>query len=557
MSLLPMSFSPLSRIRVLVLGLAAWLGSAMMSAGQGIPTAAELSPEAEIEIPELPSRVEAVQIREVLTLSLEEALALAEANSLRLQLALTQIDSSRAALRAAQAEFNPTLNLQLSANRSISATGDVQTTISRQQLEQQLRNSEAAIPLLTAELSRLQALPLPTDPVELIQQQLQIFSVSQQLQQRLGEAESLPDSIGGTQNYGTLSLNALITINQTLYAGGRRDALVEAAESQLRVSELELQNALQQLRLEVIDAYYNLQEADQQVVIQEAAVREASRSLQDAEALLRASLATRLDVLNAQIQLENANLRLAQARGTQAIAPRALARLLNLPPDTSIRTSAEAEQAGKWELSLEESIVRALQNRPELEQQRLQRLISQAQGRAALANLLPQVSVSGNVNLVQLYTDDPRPASRVEGLGAGYSLQLDALWTFSDGGRTRAQVEQQQATANSSALQVADLAAQIRLEVEQAFVELDVNERNIATASLTLEQTQEALRIARLRFQAGLGTQLDVLNAESRLTEANSSLVQAILGYNRALARIQRATSTLSGELEDTPAPTP
>ncbi len=548
-----MSLSSLSRIRVLVLGLAAWLGSALVSTGQGIPTAAELDPE--LEVPELPSRVETVQIREVLSLSLEEALALAEASSLRLQLALTQIASSRAALRAAQAEFNPTMNLQLSANRSVSAAGDVQTTISRQQLEQQLRSSEAAIPLLSAELSRLQSLPLPTDPVELIQQQLQIFSVSQQLQQRLGEVGSLPDAIGGTQNYGTISLNALLTINQTLYAGGRRDALVEAAESQLQVSELELRNALQQLRLEVIDAYYNLQEADQQVVIQEAAVREASRSLQDAEALLGASLATRLDVLNAQIQLENANLRLAQARGTQAIAPRALARLLNLPPDTSIRTSEEAEQAGQWELSLEESIIRALQNRPELEQQRLQRRVSQAQGRATLSNLLPQVSVSGNLNLVQLYTDDPRPASRVEGLGAGYSLQLDALWNFSDGGRTRARVEQQLAAANSSALQVADLASQIRLEVEQAFVDLDVNERNIATASLTLEQTQEALRIARLRFQAGLGTQLDVLNAESRLTEANSSLVQAILGYNRALARIQRATSTLSRELGDTPEP--
>lgn len=529
----------------------------MVSVGQGIPTAAELSSKGEIEIPELPSQVETVQIREVLSLSLQEALALVEANSLRLQLALIQIDSSRAALRAAQAEFNPTLNLQLSANRSISAAGDVQTTISRQQLEQQLRNSEAAIPLLASELSRLQALPLPADPVELIQQQLQIFSVSQQLQQRLGEVRSLPDTIGGTKNYGTISLNALLAINQTLYAGGRRDALVEAADSQLRVSELELQNVLQQLRLEVIDAYYNLQEADQQVVIQEAAVREASRSLQDAEALLGASLATRLDVLNAQIQLENANLRLAQARGTQAIAPRALARLLNLPPDTSIRTSEEAEQVGEWELSLEESIVRALQNRPELEQQRLQRQVSQAQGRATLSNLFPQVSVSGNLNLVQLYTDDPRPASRVEGLGAGYSLQLDALWTFSDGGRTRAQVQQQQAAANSSALQVADLASQIRLEVEQAFVELDVNERNIATASLTLEQTQEALRIARLRFQAGLGTQLDVLNAESRLTEANSSLVQAILGYNRAFARLQRSTSTLSREPGDTPAPTP
>ncbi len=56
-----------------------------------------------------------------------------------------------------------------------------------------------------------------------------------------------------------------------------------------------------------------------------------------------------------------------------------------------------------------------------------------------------------------------------------------------------------------------------------------------------MEQAREALRLARLRFQAGVGTQTDVISAENDLTQAEGNRVTAILDYNRALASLNRA----------------
>ena len=79
---------------------------------------------------------------------------------------------------------------------------------------------------------------------------------------------------------------------------------------------------------------------------------------------------------------------------------------------------------------------------------------------------------------------------------------------------------------------------QIRFEVEEAYFTLLANQENIDTASLAVEQAEEALELANLRFNAGVGTQLDVLSATSELTEAQGNLVTAVLDYNRALAPI-------------------
>jgi outer membrane protein TolC len=64
-----------------------------------------------------------------------------------------------------------------------------------------------------------------------------------------------------------------------------------------------------------------------------------------------------------------------------------------------------------------------------------------------------------------------------------------------------------------------------------------------------LEQAREALRLARLRFQEGVGTQSDVINSETALTQAEFNRLQAILDYNRALASLQRAISNASEPL--------
>jgi outer membrane protein TolC len=78
---------------------------------------------------------------------------------------------------------------------------------------------------------------------------------------------------------------------------------------------------------------------------------------------------------------------------------------------------------------------------------------------------------------------------------------------------------------------------------------LQANKENIATSQIAVSQAEEALSLANLRLQAGVGTQLDVLTAQRDLTEAQGNNVTAILGYNRALAAIQRAVSNVDVEL--------
>ncbi len=89
----------------------------------------------------------------------------------------------------------------------------------------------------------------------------------------------------------------------------------------------------------------------------------------------------------------------------------------------------------------------------------------------------------------------------------------------------------------------ADQRNQIRFQVEQAYSNLQSNLQNVNTSAAALEQAREALNLARLRFKAGVGTQLDVISSESELTRAEGSRIRAILDYNRALVSLQHAVS--------------
>lgn len=72
---------------------------------------------------------------------------------------------------------------------------------------------------------------------------------------------------------------------------------------------------------------------------------------------------------------------------------------------------------------------------------------------------------------------------------------------------------------------------------------LQSNLDNVQTSSVALNQAREALNLARLRFQAGVGTQTEVINAENDLTTAEGNRVTAILNYNIALANLQRSVT--------------
>jgi len=347
---------------------------------------------------------------------------------------------------------------------------------------------------------------------------------------------------GGAFLGGTESLDALGTLELTynVFTSGQRSGTINAAERTVRLNELAVEVQQEQLRLDTANDYYDLQDAEEQIRINRAALEESCRNLEDANARERAGIGTRFDVLRAEVEVANDEQALTQAKSEKRIAQRQLAEILNLPPSFDIAAIAVVAER-RWILSLEESIVLAFQNRAELERQLVQREIDRQQRRAALGALGPQVSLFARYNVRDDLIDD-------NGLSDDYSVGAQVSIRLFEGGAARASAAQEEADIAIAETQFADTRNSVRFQVEQAYFTLQANWTNIATAQLAQEQAEEALRLANLRFEAGVGTQLDVISAQAALTQADGNLVTAKLGYNRALVALERAISNVTDE---------
>ncbi|MEG4088257.1 TolC family protein [Microcoleus sp. Pol12B4] len=451
-----------------------------------------------------PTSPEDVRIEQTESITLQQAIDLARRNSQVLQIAGQQVEQSRAALREQQAALYPDLNFQMDASRSVSAGGELGIRAAQRRF-----NAEA---------------------------------------NQTGQ----PARQAGT-NFGSNSLNSTLQLSYDVDLFGRRRANIRAAEEQLRLRELDVERQAEELRFDTAEAYYTLQNADGQVAIRQASVRNAQQSLRDAEALERAGVGTRFAVLQAQANLANEVQQLSVARRDQRVAQRRLAEILNISQSTNLTAADPVEQAGSWRLSLEESIVQAFKNRPELEQQLVQRDISKQQRRSIQAGRLPQLSVGGSYNVLGQDPDNPDPYTS-RGWADGYSIRASLTWSIFDGGAANARVRQRDADITIAESRFDQLRNQVRREVEQAYFGLESSFENIETSEAGVLQSREALRLARLRFQAGVGTQTDVIQAETDLTRAERNRLSAIVTYNLGLSSLQRAVSNLpTNNLSDAP----
>jgi len=427
-----------------------------------------------------PTRSEEVQIRNSQVITLEQAIELARRNNRDLQGARLTLERTQFALQEASASQFPTAGLVLDFSRNESASARISSA----------GNTD---PTLAPLLNR--------DPV-------------------------------------STSFNGALQLSYDLYTSGIRPATIRAAEKQLRFQQLEVERISEGLRLSVTRAYYNLQEADAQTRISEAAVANAAQILRDTELQERAGLGTLFDVLQTRVSLANASQDLTRARSQQRISRRQIVQLLSLAQNVDVSAVPTIVEAGTWELSLEQTIVLAFKNRAELEQQLVQRDISEQRRRIALGANRPQASLTATYNVLGVLNDDAGPS---QGLALGARLQ----WNFFDGGTARARARQETTNIAIAENTFATQRNQIRFDVEQAFSQLNANRENIQTASFALQAAEESLRLARLRFGAGVGTNTDVINQLTELTRAQVNRLRAVLDYNRALGDLQRAVSNL------------
>ncbi|MEH2283024.1 MAG: TolC family protein [Nostoc sp.] len=431
---------------------------------------------------QFPSRPEEVKLQENQPITLQQALELARRNNPELQGVLFQLERSRATLREVQAGMYPSISLSTDLSRAQSAFGQVYT--------------------------------------EQLGKQAQFLS-----NQRLNADKP------------TTTFSSSVELTYGLYNFGPGASSRGAAQEQVRLDELEVERLSEQIRLNVTLDYYNLQQTDEQVRINRSAVENAQASLRDTQAREQAGVGTRFDVLQTQVNLANTQQQLTNAISQQQISRRQLATRLNSAQSVNISASDPVQLAGLWQLTVEETILLAFQNRPELKQRLVERRIAQFRQKVALSRLKPQVSFVTSYDLQDVFDDG---ASFLD----GYSLGVQGTLRLFDGGTTKAQAAQQNVEIRIAETKFANQRNNIRFEVEQAYSQMQSNLENVQTTNTALEQAREALSLGRLRFQAGVGTQTDVINAENDLTRAEGNRVQAILDYNRAFAQLQRSVTS-------------
>ena len=471
------------------------------------PVLVPLTAPPSLALPDAPSQV---RIRELRPLTLEEALQLAEFNSPRLKAAASLVDQAKSALRAAIAAWYPTVDL--------SASG----------LPEYFKSYSYQNPDFVPD----RVVRKPTGQVNPI----------------TGDEITRPVTRDGfNERYGReWRANVSLQVRWDLINPSRVPQIAIARDQFERERDAYL-ISLRDLRLDVSTAYFDLQEADENVRIGQVSVQASLVSLRDARARFNAGVNTKLEVLEAETQLAKDRRLLTDGLGRQSTSRRQLASLLDLPQDVTPTAATPARPLGLWEPSLEESIVAAYNYREELDQLILDISIRNSRANASLAAVQPVLSFVNSTTASRTEGQSNQPSlSEIEMGDFRYGVQnstaLTASWRLFDGGRARAEYRRSKQAADETRFQFAQQRDQIRLRVEDSFINLRKSIQNIETAASEVLSSRESLRLAQLRVQAGVSTQREVVDNQRDLTNAELNYARAIRDYNTSLAQLRRRT---------------
>ncbi len=349
---------------------------------------------------------------------------------------------------------------------------------------------------------------------------------------------------------GNTSIGAVLALNYTVF-DFQRGADYAAAIDQLTRAELDYRREWNDLQLRVAEAFYGLQRADQRLRVALISVEASLQVLGDNQALRRQGLGTRYDVLKQQVQMARDRDALVEAIADQDKARRDLAELLNVPPDLNLISRQPTQLALPWPLALPESIVRAYANRPELRALELSEQISLNRAAVARGRVLPSLNLQGSVGSsgggqTQNYSGaflGPVLVNAQTSSNYSFAVGLVLNFPFYDGGAAAAEGEALEVQAQIERESLVKLRNRIRNQVERAFYDLQSARSRVEADREAVERARLAFRYGRLRYQAGINTETDLLIDQRDLTEAEARLVESVIGYNLALSRLEQAVN--------------
>jgi outer membrane protein TolC len=337
--------------------------------------------------------------------------------------------------------------------------------------------------------------------------------------------------------------NAGVQIVQNVYMGGRMVAAIRAADATQKQAVANYQTTLSDTLLTVRIAYYDVLLAAQQITVQEASVKLLEKELEDQQHRFDAGTVPKFNVLRADVAVANERPALISARNSYRIAKNNLANLLgyNLPRDVweNIPLNlTDVFDTSPYAINLSDALQQALSRRTELTALRRGVELQDLNIVNAKSGYKPTVSVFAGYNWDNSQFS-MNPGDEFNGWNAG----AQASWNIFDGLLTYGKVKQARAQYDHSKTELDDEQRQIELQVRTDYSDFLQARETLESQEKVQEEAEEALREANARAAAGTGTQLDVLDAETSLTQARTTQIQAQHDYVTARALFDRAIS--------------
>jgi len=328
------------------------------------------------------------------------------------------------------------------------------------------------------------------------------------------------------------SFSNQLTLGLPIYTGGKLEGLIDQAKLTYRVSDLNVDATRQQLKLSATTSYFNVLATRNLLEVAKQSVNDFAAHLKNVQAQYDVGTVARSDVLQTQVQLANAQDNLIIADNNYNLAMANLNNVIGLPLSGEIKLKEDLKYQ-QYPLTLDDSVKYALTSRPEIAQSQANIAIAKDQIKVAQSGSLPTLAFNGNNS----WSAPDFPGAQ----NSNWTVSLNLGLNVFDSGLTRSLVKQAEygvATAQETARQTRDTIA---LDVRTAYLSMKEAEKRIDTSKVAVDQAAENFRISELRYTAGVGTNLDVVDAELAQTQAKTNYIQALYDDNTSKALLDKA----------------
>ncbi|MBX7156849.1 MAG: TolC family protein [Verrucomicrobiae bacterium] len=333
-----------------------------------------------------------------------------------------------------------------------------------------------------------------------------------------------------------------IRFSKLLYDGGETRARIEQAKLGEQAGFYQLQEAILDVVFNVRQIFYTVLVNRARIAVEEQNIHLLSAELDRQKKFLEAGTVARFNVLRADVAVSNAKPQLIDAKNQYRISLRQLAKLLAIDGAESEDFHEDTlEVVGDLEVKprkveLRPLLMSAFNKRPALQVAKLGVSSQLVAIRVARSGYYPRLEAFATYGYShenftdELYAND-----------GGYTAGVQGSWNIWDGLETKGRVDQARAQWRSSVVNKEDVARGIDLEVRTAYSHFVEAAELVESQKGNVKLADEALRLAGSRFEAGAGTQLETLDAQTELNRARLNELQARYRYQVALAEIARS----------------